>query len=179
MIHIKYHITVSLHTMTISKHLKNISPQKNIYKNGPLRNVGFSELSAWLFRVAAWRGVPDSGKPQCCIDPLKINGWNITSFIGKLLVPLGWYPSCLTLQRALQKGIYHINTHYIRCIWGWLLRVPSQGYHHFPYDSWWFFTNPFEKNMSLSKWVKLMFIFTSSSRFGGEHTTNIWNHHPR
>ena len=29
-----------------------------------------------------------------------------------------------------------IFTHYIRCIWGWLLRVPSQGYHHFPYD-WW------------------------------------------
>ena len=22
----------------------------------------------------------------------------------------------------------------VRCIWGWLLRVPSQGYHHFPYD---------------------------------------------
>ncbi len=21
-----------------------------------------------------------------------------------------------------------------RCIWGWLSRVPSQGYHHFPYD---------------------------------------------
>ena len=32
-------------------------------------------------------------------------------------------------------GKYPINTHYIRCIWGWLLRVPSQGYHHFPYDS--------------------------------------------
>ena len=33
-------------------------------------------------------------------------------------------------------GYYHretgIYTHYIRCIWGWLLRVPSQGYHHFP-----------------------------------------------
>ncbi len=25
--------------------------------------------------------------------------------------------------------------HYIRCIWGWLLRGPSQGYHYFPYDS--------------------------------------------
>ena len=23
----------------------------------------------------------------------------------------------------------------IRCIWGWLLRVPSQGYHHFSYDN--------------------------------------------
>ena len=54
--------------------------------------------------------------------------------IGKLLVPLGWYPSCLTLQGVLQKGIYPINTHYIRCIWGWLLRVPCQGYHHFPYE---------------------------------------------
>ena len=27
-----------------------------------------------------------------------------------------------------------MNTHYIRCIWGWLLRVPSQGYQHFTYD---------------------------------------------
>ena len=26
------------------------------------------------------------------------------------------------------------KTHCIRCIWGWLSRVPSQGYHHFPYD---------------------------------------------
>ncbi len=38
-----------------------------------------------------------------------------------MLVPLGWYP---------------MNTHYIRCYWGWLLRVPSQGYHHFPFDCW-------------------------------------------
>ena len=27
-------------------------------------------------------------------------------------------------------------THYIRCIWDWLLRVPPQGYHHFPYEHW-------------------------------------------
>ncbi len=33
-----------------------------------------------------------------------------------------------------KNGIYQINTHYIRCIWGWLLRVPSQGYHHLPYE---------------------------------------------
>ena len=49
-------------------------------------------------------------------------------------VPLGWYPNCLTPQAALWTGIYPINTQYIRCIWGWLLRVPSQGYHQFPYD---------------------------------------------
>ena len=58
--------------------------------------------------------------------------WQI--IIGKTVVPFGWYPSCLTLQGAVQKGIYPTNTHYIRCIWGWLLRVPSQGYHHFPYE---------------------------------------------
>ena len=57
-----------------------------------------------------------------------------TIFIGKMLVPLGWYPSRLTPQGAFYKGIYPINTHYIRCIWGRLLRVPSQGYQHFPYD---------------------------------------------
>ena len=32
-----------------------------------------------------------------------------------------------TNQGALWKWIYPINTHYIRCIWGWLLGVPSQG----------------------------------------------------
>ena len=32
------------------------------------------------------------------------------------------------------SGEYPINTHYIRCKWGWLIRVPSQGYHEFPYD---------------------------------------------
>ena len=31
----------------------------------------------------------------------------------------------------------------IRCIWGWWLRVPSQGYHHFPYP----------KNHGISKLV--------------------------
>ena len=54
--------------------------------------------------------------------------------IGKMLVPLGWYPTCLPLQGALWNWIYPINTHYIRCIWGWLLGVPSQGYQHFPYE---------------------------------------------
>ena len=37
---------------------------------------------------------------------------------------------------ALKMVIYPINTHYYhytRCIWGGFLRVPSQGYHHFPY----------------------------------------------
>ena len=54
--------------------------------------------------------------------------------IGKMLVPSGWYPTCLTLQGALWKWIYPINTHNIRCIWGWLLGVPSQGYQQFPYE---------------------------------------------
>ncbi len=35
-----------------------------------------------------------------------------------------------------EKRIYPINTHYIRGIWVSSLRVPSQGYHHFPYDTW-------------------------------------------
>ena len=34
---------------------------------------------------------------------------------------------------AWLMGICPINNHYIGCIWGWLWRVPSQGYHHFPY----------------------------------------------
>ena len=56
-----------------------------------------------------------------------------TTVIGKMLVPL----ACLTPTRSPLKGDipYQINTHYIRCIRGWLLRVPSQGYHHFPYET--------------------------------------------
>ena len=49
--------------------------------------------------------------------------------------PLGWRaPSCLTFKGALLKEIYPINIQYIRCMWGWLLGVPSQRYHHFPND---------------------------------------------
>ena len=46
--------------------------------------------------------------------------------------------SCLTSPvGALWKMIYPRNTslYYIRCIWGWLLRVPSQGYQPFSYES--------------------------------------------
>ena len=52
--------------------------------------------------------------------------------IGKLLVPLGWYPSCLTLQGALQKGIYPINTHYIiwlQAAFHWETTDKKQGKH--------------------------------------------------
>ena len=33
--------------------------------------------------------------------------------------------------------MYPINTHYIRCIWGWFIKgPPSQGFsHHFPYET--------------------------------------------
>ena len=62
-----------------------------------------------------------------------LTSWDI------LVVPLGWRAParCLTpLVGALQKGIWAPrNTHYIRCIWGRLLRVPSQGYQHFPYET--------------------------------------------
>ena len=57
----------------------------------------------------------------------KENHLNQTSicFIGKMVVPLGWYPSCLTCPRSPLKGIYptNTNTHYVRCtcIWGSML----------------------------------------------------------
>ena len=52
--------------------------------------------------------------------------------IGKMLVPLGWYPSCST-PRIYRTYIILCKT--VRCIWGWLLcRVPSQHYHHFPFE---------------------------------------------
>ena len=43
-----------------------------------------------------------------------------------------------TISTTIFRGStqIHIKTHYIRCIWGWLLRVPSQGYHNFPNENW-------------------------------------------
>ena len=55
--------------------------------------------------------------------------------------------SCPTISHreiAGTLGWYPINTHYIRCIWG--LRVPSQGYHHFPYE--YQIREPFQTNTS-------------------------------
>ena len=45
-------------------------------------------------------------------------------------------PYLFNPPRSPWKWIYPINTHYIRCIWDWLLGVPSQRYQHFPDDSW-------------------------------------------
>ena len=51
---------------------------------------------------------------------------------------LGWYPSCLSPPvGALSKGIYPINSHYIRWLWGWLLRgLHPKGTTIFPLKNW-------------------------------------------
>ena len=52
------------------------------------------------------------------------------SFLG-FIRPAVWE----SLDRSpLKWDMYTIGDHYIRCIWGWLLRVPSQQYHQFPYE---------------------------------------------
>ena len=48
---------------------------------------------------------------------------------------------CLTPPRSPLKDIYTVNTHYIRCIWGWLLRG-------FP----WCFRGPIFPAKTLSLW---------------------------
>ena len=54
--------------------------------------------------------------------------WGKRPILGKMVVPLGWYPGCLTPQRALQKK--DISTKYplykvcVMCMWGWLFRGP-------------------------------------------------------
>ena len=52
--------------------------------------------------------------------------------IGKRLVPFRWYPSCLTPQETFKRGYTEQIPTILRCIWGWLWRVSSQGYHLFP-----------------------------------------------
>ena len=64
----------------------------------------------------------------------------VTIIIGKLLVPLGWYPSCLTLQGALQKRIrykYPLYKVYMGLIIkGTIPRVPPFSlWHHFQPDT--------------------------------------------
>ena len=65
---------------------------------------------------------------------------SILHFIRKTVVPLGWCPSCSTLQGAPLTGDMGPNK-YPRDIFG-VYRVddfsgpPSQGYHHFPYEHW-------------------------------------------
>ena len=53
--------------------------------------------------------------------------------------------------------IYPVNTHYIRCTWGWLLRVPSERYHHFPCHCWYFMWQPFSKSCSARMGPQLKF----------------------
>ena len=95
-----------------------------------------TSLHSFGWKSGDWCFCVDCGHSDESLCDFKGWKWKTTHWyiIGKLLVPLEWYPSCLTLQGVLQKGIYPINTHYIRCIWGWLLRLPCQGYHHFPYE---------------------------------------------
>ena len=52
----------------------------------------------------------------------------------QLVVGLAVNAALATKPEPSVKGKGLRNPHYIRCIWGWSLRVPSQGYHHFPYD---------------------------------------------
>ena len=65
-----------------------------------------------------------------CLEYYMVSFWSKRPiFIGKMVVPLGWYPGCLTPQRALQKRIYPLTKYplykvCVMCIWGWLFRGP-------------------------------------------------------
>ena len=86
-----------------------------------------------------------------------------------MVVPFGWRaPSCLTPAQALKiKGmIYPISTHYIRCIWGWFFRVPSQGFsHRFPYD--WVCASVPVKHKFPTKLFKTLRSLRATKRTGG------------
>ena len=60
-----------------------------------------------------------------------------------------WYLIFHRSDLVIFHPLVSINS-YIRCIWGWLLRVPSQGYHHFPYESWTFLARFQNKKLSAS-----------------------------
>ena len=56
--------------------------------------------------------------------------------IGKMVVPLGWYPNCLTPPRSPVK-LGNIPNKYslYKVSLGLIVKgPPSQVYHHFPYD---------------------------------------------
>ncbi len=88
----------------------------------------------------------------------------------------------------VQMMLVHLNNHYIRCIQGWLLRVPSQGYHHFPYDKWcgrWWFQPELDHfhrwrwktkiclKLETTIWESFTFNFFRSCSGGGQSTFNM------
>ena len=81
--------------------------------------------------------------------------------IGKMVVPLGCYPGCLTPPRSPLKGD-PIDAQYIRCIWGWLLKVASKGTTTFPMMSY--------TELSLA----VGFVFTGAEKFSCVKPLRIW-----
>ncbi len=70
-----------------------------------------------------------------CLNSTTRNPSTKSEFEFEFVQNTTFQPMVLIQLVSLTFGIPEIpiNAHYIRCI-GWLLRVPSQGYHHFPHD---------------------------------------------
>ena len=84
-----------------------------------------TSLHSFGWKSGDWCFCVDCGHSDESLCDFKGWKWKTTHWyiIGKLLVPLGWYPSCLNPPRSpsFKRGIYRIyprHTYYIRCIYG-------------------------------------------------------------
>ena len=67
----------------------------------------------------------DSSKPRWLVEKWAMMNQGVYLC---LHIPLKKWQMVPTIVALEFRFLYH----YVRCIWGWFKRVPSQGYHHFP-----------------------------------------------
>ena len=117
----------------------------------PTWGVSASEaaVEASVFQGFAWRWME---KHMAMVVSI---GWWTKSLHRKWLeiTKHPFFYGCLGFREQKSCEKCH-GFHYIRCIWGWLLRIPSPMYHHFPYDStsWWL-NQPIWKICAPSNWI--------------------------
>ena len=108
--------------------------------------IGVSEKTAYIVRVSCGK---IEGHPVCnwkfentmmilCVEVQRLD-IHVYILIGKMVVPLGWYPWDGTLKENGGTP-YIVDIYWVYpllrgfFLGGQTARVPSQGYHHFPYD---------------------------------------------
>ena len=73
-----------------------------------------------------------------CLNRISIIQGGMVPLLGRGCGAMRQQMSRFRLQAspATHRKEIRRESHYLRCIWGWLwlLRIPSQGYHYFPYD---------------------------------------------
>ena len=83
--------------------------------------------------IVANRWLENSDQLTSISFGLKLHWPSKNLFTNSWLDALSYTTRCTLCPCSRSRPI--INIHFIRCIWGWLLRVGSQGHHHLPYET--------------------------------------------